>query len=288
MLCVTLFVMSLCLSSSLESCHMRWIRQFDMTFISRLLRFIGLTIEDVTYVLWGDLYKQASSESSYARSMLLLCLKCSRPCYQNVLYYLTRLKARVGIFLMYRIPRYPWCTVLAVCKCVFILKCVLYLNILYSLEKYVVSLCSRTVARQGLCLSRSQYGVLYRQWVFLCFPNTFSNEEFILMYKAPSVHFFSAVPMGTTAKEEMNKFWAKNTRLNRPVSPHISIYKWVLTQLLLGVFGSYNLQDYMSEDVGLKKKKDIEWMALVFFRWSIPMMMSISHRGTGVALSSGS
>lgn len=80
------------------------------------------------------------------------------------------------------------------------------------------SLCSRTVARQGLCSSRSQFGVLYRH----------------------------AVPMGTTAKEEMNKFWAKNTRLNRPLSPHISIYKW-----------------------------------------SIPMMMSISHRGTGVALSSG-
>lgn len=36
---------------------------------------------------------------------------------------------------------------------------------------------------------------------------------------------FSAVPMGTTAKEEMNKFWAKNTQLNRPVSPHVSIYK---------------------------------------------------------------
>lgn len=64
MLCVTLFVMSICLSSSLESCHMRWIRQCDMTSIRRLLRFIGLSIEDVTYVLCGDLYKQASSESS--------------------------------------------------------------------------------------------------------------------------------------------------------------------------------------------------------------------------------
>ncbi|XP_043990741.1 succinate dehydrogenase cytochrome b560 subunit, mitochondrial isoform X2 [Gambusia affinis] len=50
--------------------------------------------------------------------------------------------------------------------------------------------------------------------------------------------------MGTTAKEEMNKFWAKNSKLNRPMSPHITIYKW-----------------------------------------SIPMMMSITHRGTGVGLS---
>ncbi|XP_026061010.1 succinate dehydrogenase cytochrome b560 subunit, mitochondrial isoform X1 [Carassius auratus] len=81
-----------------------------------------------------------------------------------------------------------------------------------------MALLLRTVARQGLCLSRSQFGVLYRP----------------------------AVPMGTAAKKEINKFWAKNTQLNRPVSPHISIYKW-----------------------------------------SVPMMMSISHRGTGVALSSG-
>ncbi|CAL9688386.1 unnamed protein product [Knipowitschia caucasica] len=50
--------------------------------------------------------------------------------------------------------------------------------------------------------------------------------------------------MGTTAKEEMNKFWAKNTRLNRPMSPHLTIY-----------------------------------------RWSVPMVMSVTFRGTGVALS---
>ncbi|XP_061110920.1 succinate dehydrogenase cytochrome b560 subunit, mitochondrial isoform X2 [Conger conger] len=55
-----------------------------------------------------------------------------------------------------------------------------------------------------------------------------------------------AVPMGTTAKEEMDKFWDKNTRLNRPMSPHITVY-----------------------------------------RWSIPMVMSITHRGTGVGLSGG-
>lgn len=34
--------------------------------------------------------------------------------------------------------------------------------------------------------------------------------------------------MGTTAKDEMNKFWAKNARLNRPMSPHLTIYKYVL------------------------------------------------------------
>ncbi|XP_053331131.1 succinate dehydrogenase cytochrome b560 subunit, mitochondrial [Spea bombifrons] len=55
-----------------------------------------------------------------------------------------------------------------------------------------------------------------------------------------------AVPMGTTAQHEMERFWAKNTNLNRPMSPHITIY-----------------------------------------RWSMPMMMSITHRGTGVAMSAG-
>merc|ERR1711970_484285 len=79
-----------------------------------------------------------------------------------------------------------------------------------------MALLLRMFARQGLCCSRSQYGVLYRH----------------------------AAPMGTTAKEEMNKFWAKNTRLNRPMSPHLTIYQW-----------------------------------------SVPMMMSVGHRGTGVALS---
>ncbi|XP_054829140.1 succinate dehydrogenase cytochrome b560 subunit, mitochondrial, partial [Eublepharis macularius] len=53
-------------------------------------------------------------------------------------------------------------------------------------------------------------------------------------------------PVGTTAKEEMARFWDKNTRSNRPLSPHISIYSW-----------------------------------------SLPMMMSITHRGTGIAMSLG-
>ncbi|XP_030015386.1 succinate dehydrogenase cytochrome b560 subunit, mitochondrial-like [Sphaeramia orbicularis] len=79
-----------------------------------------------------------------------------------------------------------------------------------------MALLLRTLARQGACVSRPQYTVLFRH----------------------------AAPMGTTAKEEMNKFWAKNAKLNRPMSPHLTIYKW-----------------------------------------SVPMMMSITHRGTGVGLS---
>ncbi|KAK2822771.1 hypothetical protein Q5P01_022836 [Channa striata] len=79
-----------------------------------------------------------------------------------------------------------------------------------------MALLLRTLSRQSVCLSRPQYSVLYRH----------------------------AAPMGTTAKEEMNKFWAKNSTLNRPLSPHLTIYKW-----------------------------------------GVPMMMSITHRGTGVGLS---
>uniref|UniRef100_A0A8I5R784 Uncharacterized protein n=1 Tax=Papio anubis TaxID=9555 RepID=A0A8I5R784_PAPAN len=36
----------------------------------------------------------------------------------------------------------------------------------------------------------------------------------------------NAVPLGTTAKEEMERFWNKNTGLNRPVSPRVTIYSW--------------------------------------------------------------
>ncbi|XP_072284588.1 succinate dehydrogenase cytochrome b560 subunit, mitochondrial [Pyxicephalus adspersus] len=56
----------------------------------------------------------------------------------------------------------------------------------------------------------------------------------------------NALPMATSSKQEMDRFWEKNTRLNRPLSPHITIYGW-----------------------------------------SLPMMMSISHRGTGIAMSAG-
>ncbi|OCT66603.1 succinate dehydrogenase cytochrome b560 subunit, mitochondrial [Xenopus laevis] len=54
------------------------------------------------------------------------------------------------------------------------------------------------------------------------------------------------VPMGTTAQQEMERFWNKNNRLSRPLSPHMTVYKW-----------------------------------------SLPMAMSIIHRGTGVAMSAG-
>ncbi|XP_054977578.1 succinate dehydrogenase cytochrome b560 subunit, mitochondrial [Sorex araneus] len=62
----------------------------------------------------------------------------------------------------------------------------------------------------------------------------------------PRLCIQNAAAMGTTAKEEMERFWRKNMGSNRPMSPHITIYSW-----------------------------------------SLPMMMSICHRGTGVALSAG-
>ncbi|XP_044304409.1 succinate dehydrogenase cytochrome b560 subunit, mitochondrial isoform X2 [Varanus komodoensis] len=62
----------------------------------------------------------------------------------------------------------------------------------------------------------------------------------------PGLSVQHVVPMATTAKEEMARFWEKNTRSNRPLSPHVTIYKW-----------------------------------------SLPMIMSITHRGTGIAMSLG-
>ncbi|KAG8430931.1 hypothetical protein GDO86_019721 [Hymenochirus boettgeri] len=52
--------------------------------------------------------------------------------------------------------------------------------------------------------------------------------------------------MGTTSQQEMERYWNKNSRLGRPVSPHMTIYKW-----------------------------------------SLPMAMSITHRGTGIAMTAG-
>ncbi|KAF3698647.1 Succinate dehydrogenase cytochrome b560 subunit [Channa argus] len=78
-----------------------------------------------------------------------------------------------------------------------------------------MALLLRTLGRQCV-LSRPQYSVFYRH----------------------------AAPVGTTAKEEMNKSWVKNAQLTRPLSPHVTIYKW-----------------------------------------SVPMIMSITHRGTGIGLS---
>ncbi|XP_021017058.1 succinate dehydrogenase cytochrome b560 subunit, mitochondrial [Mus caroli] len=56
----------------------------------------------------------------------------------------------------------------------------------------------------------------------------------------------NAAPLGTTAKEEMERFWKKNTSSNRPLSPHLTIYKW-----------------------------------------SLPMALSVCHRGSGIAMSGG-
>ena len=45
---------------------------------------------------------------------------------------------------------------------------------------------------------------------------------------SPQLCIRNAVPLGTTAKEEMERFRSKNTSSNRPLSPHISIYSWSL------------------------------------------------------------
>ncbi|XP_058716819.1 succinate dehydrogenase cytochrome b560 subunit, mitochondrial isoform X21 [Poecile atricapillus] len=68
----------------------------------------------------------------------------------------------------------------------------------------------------------------------------------LLARLGPGSTLHQVIPMATTAREEMQRFWDRNARAGRPLSPHVSIYKW-----------------------------------------SLPMAMSITHRGTGVALSLG-
>ncbi|TRZ08253.1 hypothetical protein HGM15179_018853 [Zosterops borbonicus] len=34
--------------------------------------------------------------------------------------------------------------------------------------------------------------------------------------------------MGSTAQEEMRQFWDRNERSGRPLSPHVTIYRWSL------------------------------------------------------------
>ncbi|KAM6434796.1 succinate dehydrogenase cytochrome b560 subunit, mitochondrial isoform 1-T1 [Liasis olivaceus] len=63
---------------------------------------------------------------------------------------------------------------------------------------------------------------------------------------SPRSSMQQVLPMATTAKEEMTRFWEKNTQSKRPLSPHLTIYEW-----------------------------------------SLPMTMSIIHRGTGVGMSLG-
>ncbi|KAL4662946.1 hypothetical protein H8957_014251 [Semnopithecus entellus] len=72
------------------------------------------------------------------------------------------------------------------------------------------------------------------------------GRQCLRVHFSPQLCIRNAVPLGTTAKEEMERFWNKNIGSNRPVSPHITIYSW-----------------------------------------SLPMAMSICHRGTGIALSAG-
>ncbi|XP_041036600.1 succinate dehydrogenase cytochrome b560 subunit, mitochondrial [Carcharodon carcharias] len=41
---------------------------------------------------------------------------------------------------------------------------------------------------------------------------------------APAFRARWAVSMGTSAEQEMERFWEKNQRLNRPISPHLTVY----------------------------------------------------------------
>uniref|UniRef100_A0A8C0W501 Uncharacterized protein n=1 Tax=Castor canadensis TaxID=51338 RepID=A0A8C0W501_CASCN len=49
----------------------------------------------------------------------------------------------------------------------------------------------------------------------------------------PQLCIRNAVPMGTTAKEEMERFWNKNLGSQRPLSPHLTIYRYGTPDMFL-------------------------------------------------------
>ncbi|XP_011851213.1 PREDICTED: succinate dehydrogenase cytochrome b560 subunit, mitochondrial-like isoform X1 [Mandrillus leucophaeus] len=64
----------------------------------------------------------------------------------------------------------------------------------------------------------------------------------------------NAVPLGTTAKEEMERFWNKNTGLNRPVSPRVTIYSWSLPMAM--AICHHSTGTTLSADVGPRKRPE--------------------------------
>ncbi|NP_001394044.1 succinate dehydrogenase cytochrome b560 subunit, mitochondrial isoform 6 precursor [Homo sapiens] len=103
---------------------------------------------------------------------------------------------------------------------------------------------------------------------------------------SPQLCIRNAVPLGTTAKEEMERFWNKNIGSNRPLSPHITIYRRSLA-LLPGwsaVAQSQLIATFTSQVQAIfLPQPPSSWD----YSWSLPMAMSICHRGTGIALSAG-
>ncbi|XP_056401010.1 succinate dehydrogenase cytochrome b560 subunit, mitochondrial [Hyla sarda] len=74
-------------------------------------------------------------------------------------------------------------------------------------------------ARHGFVTSRT----VKRKMAALLLRHT--TRQCLYSQLRPAFCLQNAVPMGTSAQQEMARFWDKNTRLNRPVSPHISVYK---------------------------------------------------------------
>ncbi|GAB1285688.1 Succinate dehydrogenase cytochrome b560 subunit, mitochondrial [Apodemus speciosus] len=64
----------------------------------------------------------------------------------------------------------------------------------------------------------------------------------------------SAAPLGTTAKEEMARFWNKNTSSNRPLSPHLTIYR---KKLMVSSYGIVRLPPWL--------RYSLEWSGVSLF-----------------------
>ncbi|XP_064617469.1 succinate dehydrogenase cytochrome b560 subunit, mitochondrial-like [Liolophura sinensis] len=56
------------------------------------------------------------------------------------------------------------------------------------------------------------------------------GRQCLLRYQSPLIR--RIMPMSSSAYNDMKDFWEKNNRLQRPLSPHLSIYKPQLTSML--------------------------------------------------------
>ncbi|KAK3800132.1 hypothetical protein RRG08_015094 [Elysia crispata] len=57
-------------------------------------------------------------------------------------------------------------------------------------------------------------------------------QHCLLRSNASTVTARSTMSTRITAYEEMNNYWAKNKKLNRPLSPHLTVYKFHLTMAI--------------------------------------------------------
>ena len=93
--------------------------------------------------------------------------------------------------------------------------------------------------------------VIYHVFNLLCFYYSFLFSDYC--YANIIFQFFFSIPITTsTLARKQENFWSKNTRLNRPMSPHLTIYRYNVH------FTTYMLQKKKYWLILGKRKKNSE------------------------------